>query len=562
MKPSVLTPTRRSAIPILLELDLTRGLSEAPARTPVESLRARHTPVLRSIVDALRKAAADDQVIGLVAHVGRRQPTLAQSAELRAAVTDFRQTGKSTVCWSESYGEMGPGNVVYHVASAFEQVWLQPSGDVGLTGVVAEAVFIRDALDKLGVSSQIGQRHEYKTAANMFLESSMTEAHREMAARLVTSAMDTIVADVAASRGLDEDSVRAAVDRAPLTADEAVERGLVDRLGYRDEVYDDLRGRLGKVDLRFVERYGKGLAAFSGLTPRLVKPRKPVVAVIHASGPIHLGRSGGMAPVSGRSIGSDTLGAVLRAAGADRDVKAVVLRVDSPGGSYLASDAIRREVLRLRSTGRPVVASMASVAGSGGYYIAMPADIVVANAGTITGSIGVVAGKQVIREALSRIGVERDSVATGTYAEMFSTQRPFSDDEWQRMEGWLDRVYADFTAKAAQDRGMPVAELHEVAKGRVWTGADASKIGLVDEIGGLSRAVDVACSRARLHRSAVDVRVLPKWSLIDRLRPADNSEHPAAARSLGPMPLLPQLLTMLGLSPAGVLMMPVQWRLS
>jgi protease IV len=568
MKRTVSLPRRRTDHRLLLELDLTRGLREAPPRTPVEAVRARHVPTLRSVVDALRRAASDDSVLGLVAHVGRHQLTLAQSGELRAAVERFRGSGKQAICWSESYGEMGPGTVAYHLASAFDEVWLQPSGDVGLTGVVAQAVFIRDALDKLSITTQIGQRHEYKTAANTFLESGMTDAHREMANRLVESAMETVVSDVAAARRLEREAVRRAIDRAPLTADEAVELGLIDRIGYRDEVYAALRERLGKVDLRYVERYGRGLAELmEGLIPSPVaRRRKPVVAVVQASGPIHLGRSGS-SPFAGPSIGSDTIGSVLRSAAADDAVKAVVLRIDSPGGSYVASDAIRREVLALRRKGRTVVASMASVAGSGGYYIAMPAEVVVANAATLTGSIGVLAGKQVVRDALSRLGIERESVSQGAYAEMFSTQRPFNEDEWERLEGWLDRIYDDFTAKAAEDRGMPVDGLREVAKGRVWTGADAHSQGLIDELGGLSEAVDLACDRAGLRRADVAIRSLPRISPLDRLRQPESSEHPAAARmsagiggayDASPLGLL---LRTLGMPPVGVLTMPVVWRL-
>jgi protease IV len=569
MKRTVPLPTRRPDHRLLLELDLTRGLREAPPRTPVEALRARHVPTLRSVVDALRRAASDDSVVGLVAHVGRHQATLAQSSELRAAVARFRRSGKPATCWSESYGEMGPGTVAYHLASAFDEVWLQPSGDLGFTGVVAQAVFIRDALDKLNITAQIGQRHEYKTAANTFLESGMTDAHREMAHRLVESAMETVVSDVAAARRLDPAAVRGAIDRAPLTAPEAVEVGLVDRIGYRDEVYAALRGRLGKVHLRYVERYGRGLAGITDglIASQVTRRHKPVVAIVQASGPIHLGRSGS-SPFAGPSIGSDTIGSVLRSAAANDAVKAVVLRVDSPGGSYVASDAIRREVLALRRTGRTVVASMASVAGSGGYYIAMPADVVLANPGTLTGSIGVLAGKQVVREALSRLGIQRESVSQGAYAEMFSTQRPFSDDEWRRLETWLDRIYADFTAKAAEDRGMPLEQLRGVAKGRVWTGADAVNRGLVDELGGLSDAVDLACDRAGLRRADVEIRSLPRISPLDRLRPPESSEHPAAAQVGGeirgvqdasPLGLLQRTL---GMPPAGVLTMPVVWRLS
>ena len=546
---------------LLLELDLSRGLLEAPPSSPVEAIRARHTPTLRAVVDGLRKAADDARVVGLVCHVGARQPSLAQSGELRAAVQELRAAGKTTVCWAESFGELGPGNVGYHLASAFENVWLQPSGEVGLVGVTAQAVFLRETLDKLGDDTQLGQREEYKTAANMFRETAMTEAEREMTTALVESAMHTIVSDVAAGRGLDEARVRAAVDLAPLSATEAVEHGLVDRVGYRDELYAELKRRLGTTELKYVERYRGRQAARERVRPSSVRRRRPVVALVQASGPIHLGRSRTPSPLGGRSVGSDTIGAALRAAAEDDAVRAVVLRVDSPGGSYVASDAIRREVHALRRTGKPVIASMATVAASGGYYIAMPAARIVAGAGTLTGSIGVLAGKQVIRDGLARLGVRRESVSSGRYAEMFSTQRPFDDDEWRRLEQWLDRVYDDFTAKAAQDRGMELAELRAVAKGRVWTGADARRLGLVDEIGGLAQAIDLACRTARVERSDAQVRAYPRLHPLERLMPPENSDSPAAA-SLGEgFPLLERLTEALGLPNTGVLTMPVQWRL-
>jgi protease-4 len=238
--------------------------------------------------------------------------------------------------------------------------------------------------------------------------------------------------------------------------------------------------------------------------------------------------------------------------------------VDSPGGWYVASDAIRREVLALMGSGRPVVASMGAVAASGGYYIAMPCDVVVASPATITGSIGVVAGKQVIRDALGRAGVRVDSESVGAHAEMFSAQRPFTEDEWQRLETWLDAVYADFTDKAAADRGMPVEELRAVARGRVWTGADALAHGLVDRLGGLEEAIGVACERAGLRREDVDVRTLPHVGLVRRLRPPESSEHPAGTyAAAGGHELLAGALAALGLPHvAGVLSLPVDWELS
>ena len=551
-------PLSRS--PLLLELDLSRGLLEAQPATPVEALRSFQKPTMRDVVEALERATGDDRVRGLVAHLGPWQPNLAQAHELRTAVTRLRASGRRTVAWTESFGELGPGNTGYHLASAFEEVWLQPTGEVGLVGLTAQAVFLRGTLDKIGEQPQVSQRYEYKTAADTFVADGMTEPHREMLARLVESGMETVVGDVADARGLTTDQVRAAVEVAPLSAAEAVDRGLVDRLGYRDDVYTSTRAALGEVELLFVERYGRGLISSLPVHNR----SRPTVAVVEARGPIHLGRSGGGSPVSGRSVGSDTLGAALRAAGRDESVRAVVLRVDSPGGSYVASDAVRREVQALRGTGTTVVASMGAVAASGGYFVAMPCERILASPGTLTGSIGVLAGKQVLTDALDRIGVRRESVVAGRYADMFSSDRPFDEEEWLRLDGWLDAVYDDFTAKAAEDRAMPVERLRSLARGRVWTGADAASHGLVDDLGGLSDAVDVACRLAGVDRSAVQVRSYPHVHPLQRLVPTQNSESPVAA-GLGAvdlsgegMPWVDRVLAAAG-QPYGALSLP--WRI-
>ncbi|MDN7120973.1 signal peptide peptidase SppA [Nocardioides sp. ChNu-153] len=526
---------------LLLELDLTRGLLEAPPTSPVAALRSLQTPTLRGLVTALGKAAEDDVVVGLVAHLGG-DLGLSAGDELRAAVTGFRASGKRAVAWAETYGEMVGGNAAYHLASAFEEVWVQPTGQVGLVGAHAEVVFLRGALDKLGVTTQLGQRHEYKSAANTFLERGMTDPHREMMTRIVDSVTETLVADVARGRGLPVTDVRAALEAGPLTPEDALARRLVDRIGYREDVYAAVRASLtdGDVDadgpvLRFVERYAKPGGPLGGLKDQLPSGRgKGVVAVVGAYGPIHLGRNGGPNPMSGPSIGSDSLATALRTAGNDPDVRAVVLRIDSPGGSAVASDAVRRAVLQVRSEGTPVVASMGAVAGSGGYFIAMPCDEIVAGAITLTGSIGVLGGKQVLSDTLARIGVERETVRAGRFSDMFSTDRPFDEEEWARVEGWLDAIYDDFTTKAAQDRGMAVADLERVARGRVWTGADAAERGLVDRLGGLAHAVDRACGLAGTTRRDVDVRAWPKPNPFAALTPPESSEAPAAAYLTGP----------------------------
>ncbi len=548
----------------LLELDLSAPLLEAPPQDPLGAALARRRPLLRDLVDGLRLAAVDPDVAGLVVHVGGHVPTLAQVQELRTAVRRFSATGRPAVAWTESFGEFGPGTVPYYLATAFDQIWMQPSGDVGLTGLVAEAVFVKDALAKLGVVPQMSRRHEYKNAADTFLATEMSDAHREAAGRLTALAMEHVVAGVAEGRSLPPEKVRELVDRAPLSAAEALEAGLVDRLGYRDEVYAALRRQLGDVRLRFVHRYrrSKQLEPRHALT-RLSKG--PAVAVVHGSGDVHLGRSTRRG-LGGTSIGSDTIGAALRAAGTDRDVRAVVLRVDSPGGSYVASDAIRREVVRLRETGKPVVASMGSVAASGGYFVSMAADTIVAQPGTLTGSIGVFGGKAVVRDLLDRLGISRDGVAEGRNAWMFSAYRQFSDEEWQRLEGWLDQVYDDFTGKVANDRGLSRDHVESAARGRVWTGADARERGLVDELGGFERAVELACARVGIGRDEAEVRMVPRLGFLERMRPPDSSDDLSAAGARmwggsggrGPVELLAQAM---GVPRSGVLTAPVLWEL-
>jgi protease-4 len=294
-----------------------------------------------------------------------------------------------------------------------------------------------------------------------------------------------------------------------------------------------------------------------------------VVALIHATGAIRRGRTG-RSPLTGTATGSDSLTASLRAAAKDPHIKAAVLRVNSPGGSYIASDAIWREVVSLRNAGKPVVVSMSDVAGSGGYYISMAADSIFAQPGTVTGSIGVLTAKPAVGSALGRAGVTTDSVIKGEHADMFSVNRPFTDEEWTLVNDWLDRIYADFTGKVAAARGMSAERVHELARGRVWSGADAHERGLVDELGGLEDAVAAARRRAGLPEDAPLVP-FPRLGPLDRLRPAASSEdRRAAARAniaqAGAAGLLAEswgpvwrLASLLGLPAGGPLMLPGDW---
>ncbi len=537
-------PGRRPSL--LLELDLTELPAAPEADDPLGRLRARGRHQLQPTLRALHEAAADRHVVGLIARVGGTLPWAAMQ-ELRLGVRAFAASGKPTRAWAESFGE-GSGDLAsYVLATAFDEIWLQPGGGLGLLGVGIEATFLRGALDRLGIEPQLEQRYEYKSAADRVMRKEFTEAHRIALDRLAESIYDDAIAAIADGRRIDRAQVRDLVDNGPRTAAEALEVGLVDSLGYRDEVYAAMRARVGRdADLLFADRWRPRRR------PQLPARRKGHVALVEVRGAIASGRSR-RGPM-GRQAGSDSVGAALRAATEDDSVRAVVLHVDSPGGSAVASDTIWREVSRVREAGKPVIVSMGGLAASGGYYIACPADVIVALPSTMTGSIGVFGGKVVVRELLDRVGLSTGAVEHGARALMFSTRRGFSPDERQRLAATIDAIYADFVAKVARGRRRPVAEIENIARGRVWTGSDALGIGLVDELGGLRDAMRIARKRAGLPSDA-PVRPALHLGRLARLRRPKNTEDPRAMAGVS-LPGLADVASALGLPAAAALRMP------
>src|SRR5580700_4598577 len=559
---------QRQTAPLILELDLTEGLAEGPVTDPLSMVMARRRGRLLDIIEGLRRARQDDRVRALVVKVGGGRIGLARMQEIREAVAAFRESGKLTVAWSETFGEFTHGNVPYYLATAFDRIYLQPSGALGLTGVAIEQLFLHDALAKIGVAFQSAKRYEYKSAADNLTERGFTGPAREATERLALSVAEQITAAIAERRGKTTQDARALLDRGPFLAEDALAEGLVDVLGYRDEVYADVRKEAGAgAILQYVTRYQRAHTLVQRAR-KLPNPRERFVAVIYASGPIRQGRSN-RSPVGGSAMGSDTVAAALRSATSDERVRAVLLRVNSPGGSAIASDTIWREVVRTRAAGKPVVVSMSDVAASGGYYIAMAADVIVAQPGTITGSIGVILGKPVLEEALGRLGITTDSAGEGGRARMLAPTHPFTPDEWDRINVWLDAIYQEFISKAAQGRRMPVERMHELARGRVWTGADAAANGLVDELGGMADAAEIARRRAGLPAGA-PLHIWPRLTPLDQLRPPESSEaRPAAAAALdfgfsaysgwGPAW---RLAARAGLPPYGPLMLPGSWNIT
>jgi protease-4 len=530
---------------VLLEIDLTEVPVSPEADDPLSRLRNRGRRQLRPTLKALYEAGDDRRVVGLIAKVGGALPW-ATMQELRLGVQAFAKSGKPTVAWAEAI-ESGSGNLTaYELASAFGEIWLQPGGGIGPLGVGVETTFLRGALDKLRIEPQFEQRYEYKNAADRLTRREFTPAHRESLERLTESVFTNALEVTAAGRGVDVSRLQALIDAGPYTAAEARDAGLVDRLGYRDEVYASLRSRVADgAELLFADRWRPARR------PALPKRRKGHVALVEVRGAIVTGRT--RRGIGGRQVGSDTVGAQLRAARADDRARAVVLRVDSPGGSAVASEVIWREVVRLRDAGKPVIVSMSDVAASGGYYVACPAEVIMALPSTVTGSIGVFGGKFVVGELLERLGLTTGTVQQGDRALMYSPRRGFSEDQRARLAATIDAVYADFVGKVALGRGRSEAEIEAVARGRVWTGRDALERGLVDQLGGLREAVVLARTRCGLSEEAPvlpAVRVPP----LARLGRARNSEDPRALVSAS-WPALANLPTDLGLLDANLLRM-------
>lgn len=436
---------------------------------------------LHEVVDTIERAGRDARVDGLLVTPRFGAAGLAQIQELRDALADFRARGKFAVAFADSYGEGGAGNAAYYLATACDEVVLQPTGTLGLVGLAREATFLRQALDRLAVEPLFEGRREYKSAISRLLDTAFTGPDREQQQRIVDAQLDQIVRGIAAGRRLEASDVRRLVDAGPFLAEEALRSRLVDRLAYRDEVLEHLQERTGRKDGLV------SLAAYRRRAPR--ERRGAVVALVTASGTIAR-RAGEPRPgPGGRAIDATTTAEAIRRAAAAKAVKAILVRLDSPGGSPVASDTIHRAIARARQAGTPVVVSMGNLAASGGYYLAVAADRLVAQPGTITGSIGVFAGKLVLGAAKARLGVTTDEVHAGEHALIASANRGFSETERERFTSALDTVYADFLARVAQGRKLGLDQVEEVARGRVWTGADAHEHGLVDALGGFPEAL-------------------------------------------------------------------------
>jgi protease-4 len=503
---------REPAVPsnAYLVVRVEGDLADASSDTVFESVLGARRNGTRAIVENLRKAKADRRVSGIIVRpAGLSSAYWARLQEVRDAIVDFRSSGKPAVAHLE-YG----GDREYFVATACDRVYLLPTSPLDVSGFASYEVFLRGTLDKIGAYPDFVHIGDFKTAPNQFTEKTFTPAHREMAESLNRDLFEQYVQAVAGGRKKSPEEVRQLVDDGPFLAEDAVRVGLVDDLAYDDEV--DAKVRPGaKPGVRLKDDdYAKVRAASVGLAGR------SRIAVINAYGVINSGRSG-IDPLNGAVVGSDTLVEYIRKARKDRSIKAIVLHVDSPGGSTVASDAIWRELVQA-STGpgaRPLVVSMSDLAASGGYYIAMAAPDIVAEPGTLTGSIGIFGGKIVTGGTYAKLGMNIEAVSIGRHAEMNSPVRPYSEEDRAKLDEQLRAFYDQFVEKVAASRHKKPEEIDAIAQGRVWTGRQAKDLGLVDALGGLDTAIAIAKDRAKIP-AAEQVELVvypPKRNLYDLL---------------------------------------------
>ncbi|MEQ1573913.1 MAG: signal peptide peptidase SppA [Vicinamibacterales bacterium] len=467
-------------------------LQETAPDDVVGQLIGGERATVRGFVDSLRMAKRDPRIANvLLLPSTLESPFWGKVQELRAAILDFRSSGKRVIAFLE-YG----GDREYYLASAADKVFLLPTSPLDLTGVASYEIFLRGTLDKLAAYPDFLHVGDYKTAVNQLTERSFTPAHREMTESLNRDMYQQLVRGIAEGRRKSEADVRTLLDEGPFSPEAALRGGLVDDLAYDDQIDDRMRElRLGSGEMRRIEG-----ADYQRVTPRSlgVKPRSRI-AVLYASGAIVSGKSG-YDPTNGQVVGSDTLVEQIRRVRDDRSIKAIVLRIDSPGGSSVASDVIWRELMitRDQDPSRPLIASMSDLAASGGYYIAMPAHVIVAHPATLTGSIGVFMGKVAIGGTLGKLGVTTETVTSGRNADIYSPFEPFRPEQRAKLGEYMEGFYRNFVEKAAVSRQTTPERINAVARGRVWTGQQAREQGLVDELGGFEAAVAVARQRAKI----------------------------------------------------------------
>ena len=522
----------------VLTLRVSGPLPDYVPDNPLNRIFATPPQSLSGLLTQFRKAKTDKRIRAIILDVDASETGWAKAEELRAAIEDFRTSGKPVY----AYMEMG-FNKDYYVAAACDKIYMPPPGELFVTGLAADVMFFRGSLDKLGIYPDIYQIGKYKSAGDMFTQKEMTKDHRDVVNSLLDDFYGRQVDAIAKARGKSADDVKKLIDNAPYNARQAKDAGLIDGAMYREEIEKELKQRLGyaeKDELRLVKAgdYRKISQESLGLN----KGEK--IAIVYAAGDIMSGSSQ-FGSEGQEVIGSESLVRLLNEVRDDKTIKAVVLRIDSPGGEGLASDIIWRGIESLKAK-KPVVVSMSDVAASGGYYIACNANKIVAQPSTITGSIGVVGGKPVVKGFYDWIGVSNEYVLRGTNAGIFRESEKFTDSERAKFQEFLKTTYDDFTDKVAKGRGKDQAYIDSIGQGRVWTGRQGKENGLVDEYGGLDKAIEIAKQLANIPADKGVQRVIrpvpPNWlqELFSDSSEADTRATPEMQQQAALLAAMPE----------------------
>ena len=513
---------------IILEFTLSNGMPEVGNTSPISNvlLYGKQASLL-DIVIALEEAADDQRVRGVIANVARAALDLAEAQELRSALSRFRATGKFAHVFTDGFDETG-ASAIYYLATAFDRIIMQPSGLFDVRGISINVPLLRRLLDRHGVRAELLARHEYKSVGMFLTEEQLPETVHTNLRRAVSSLYDQLISGIATSRNLNPAIVRSLIDSAPLVGPVALRNSLVDELAYWNQAIKMARKMAPEAEMVGIDRY---LLELDG---EEVDHR---IAVISAEGEIHRSASN---PFEKHGVVTpDRMMKAVREAREDETVKAIIFRVDSPGGSYVASDTILQAFRQARESGIPVIVSMSGLAASGGYFIALSSDRIVAHPATITGSIGVVGGKITIAEMLKRHGVVNARISAGANADMYFPLTPFTEAQRAKVAEVLDWIYNDFITRVAESRRLVGKDLDRAARGRIWTGEDARKLGLVDVLGGYEEAVVLARQLAGLKTDEpTQLMIFPRRkgrleNLLETLESADLPSLMSRWRDLG-----------------------------
>jgi protease-4 len=476
-----------------LMVNLGGSFTEAPKASLLQELLSGGQQNLTDMILQLRKAALDLRLKGAVLRISPMNLSFAELQDLRDALTHLRKAGKEVIAWV--MGEDGSGVAEYYLASAANRIYYAENTLLPLLGLRANYIFLGGLWEKLDIDMQVEKIREYKTFGDLLIGREMTKAHREMANSLLDSLNHQLLHDIAEARELTPEAVQTLIDGPTMTPADFQRVGLIDGIRYFDDVLDSLKAA-GETEAKTVSMstYRRVKPSVLGLQP------EAKIALVYGIGGIVTGQSDWRA--TGANMGSDTIVAAIDHAAKDDTIAAIVFRVDSPGGSPLASDQIWHAVVRAKSK-KPVIVSMSGAAASGGYYIAAGATRIVAQPATLTGSIGIVFSHANIAGLLGKLGIHTATVSRGAHARLLSLTKSWSPEERQQIQRLMEDLYDTFTQKVAQGRHMAVSKVDEVGRGRVWTGAQAKEIGLVDELGGLTTALQIAKEQIGLSANAV-----------------------------------------------------------